>query len=137
MNIAHKWLAYIAAIALLAYNIVSIGLAYRAGQQSILDDQLKTALIGMNDAIKKQTAQIKIYEQLSGDFASTAERQEARMRQTEDTINDYLQTIESSRSCFEPDAVRLLNDAISAANTAAPASRGQRPYPMRAPTPAD
>lgn len=137
MFVQHKLLTYIAAIALLAYNIVSIGLAYRAGQQSILDDQLKTALVGINDAIEQQKIQIKIYEQLSVDFAATAASQQTRMRQTEDTINDYLQTIESNRMCIEPDAVRLLNDTISTTNATTAPNRGKRPYPLRATTTTD
>ncbi|WP_072281625.1 hypothetical protein [Rappaport israeli] len=122
---------YIAVFVLLAYNIVSIGLAYRAGQRSVQHQQLNAALVAITTAIDQQKAQHKIYAQLSDEFAAISTRQHNAARHMEDNINAYLQTLEHRDDCIEPDAVRLLNQAIDTANAAATTSGSERAYPLR------
>lgn len=133
-----KPLTIICAGVLIAYNITSVGLAYRAGQQSVLREQFETLANELNNAVGKYGEQLSAYEHLAVEFAANHEATQKQMKKTEDTLNAYLATIDRSRPCLDDTGVSLLNKAIrpggnSARKNAATARGGKRATPVPRP----
>ena len=123
---------------LITYNVVSVGLAYRAGQQSVLREQFETLANELNNAVGKYGEQLSAYEHLAVEFAANHEATQKQMKKTEDTLNAYLATIDRSRPCLDDTGVSLLNKAIrpggnSARKNAPTASGGKRATPVPRP----
>ena len=81
-----KPLTIICAGVLIAYNITSVGLAYRAGQQSVLREQFETLANELNNAVGKYGEQLSAYEHLAVEFAANHEATQKQMKKTEDTL---------------------------------------------------
>lgn len=133
-----KPLTIICAGVLIAYNITSVGLAYRAGQQSVLREQFETLANELNNAVGKYGEQLSAYEHLAVEFAANHEATQKQMKKTEDTLNAYLATIDRSRPCLDDTGVSLLNKAIrpggnSARKNSPTASGGKRATPVPRP----
>ncbi len=133
-----KPLVMMSAVALITYNIVSVGYAYRAGQASVQRQQLEKFVGDLQGAIERHNAQLARYDVLAAEFAANHERTQTQLKQTGDTLNAYLATIDRQRPCLEHTAVSLLNQHIGTAAqkpAATPAAAGgsERPAPLRRP----
>lgn len=133
-----KPLTIICAGVLIAYNITSVGLAYRAGQESVRRENFQALTAELNDTVIKYGQQLAAYENLAVEFAANHERTQKQMKKTEDTLNAYLATVDRSRPCLDATGVGLLNKAIrpgssSAGKNAPTASGGKRAMPVSRP----
>ena len=133
-----KPLAIMSAAVLIAYNIASVGYAYRAGQASVQRQQLETFVGELQTAIDRHNVQLMRYDVLAAEFAANHERTQSQLKQTGDTLNAYLATIDRSRPCLDDTGVSLLNKAIrpggnSAHKNAPTASGGKRATPVPRP----
>lgn len=132
-----KPLVMMSAVALITYNIVSVGYAYRAGQASVQRQQLEKFVGDLQGTIERHNVQLARYDVLAAEFAANHERTQTQLKQTGDTLNAYLATIDRQRPCLEHTAVSLLNQHIGTAQkpAATPAAAGgsERPAPLRRP----
>ena len=132
-----KPLAIMSAAVLIAYNIASVGYAYRAGQASVQRQQLETFVGELQTAIDRHNVQLMRYDVLAAEFAANHERTQSQLKQTGDTLNAYLATIDRQKPCLESGAVSLLNQhirpATQPAGIAPAAGRSERPAPLRRP----
>lgn len=132
-----KPLAIMSAAVLIAYNIASVGYAYRAGQASVQRQQLETFVGELQTAIARHNVQLMRYDVLAAEFAANHERTQSQLKQTGDTLNAYLATIDRQKPCLESGAVSLLNQhirpATQPAGIAPAAGRSERPAPLRRP----
>lgn len=133
-----KPLVMMSAVALITYNIVSVGYAYRAGQASVQRQQLEKFVGDLQGAIARHNVQLARYDVLATEFAANHERTQTQLKQTGDTLNAYLATIDRQRPCLEHTAVSLLNQHIGTAAqkpaaTPAATGRSERPAPLRRP----
>ena len=134
-----KPLIVMSAAALIAYNIISVGYAYRAGQAGVQRQQLEKFVTDLQGAIERHNRQLARYDALADEFTANHERTQNQLQQTGDTLNAYLATIDRQKPCLESGAVSLLNQHIGTAAqkpAATPAATGgsQRPAPLRRPT---
>lgn len=133
-----KPLVMMSAVALITYNIVSVGYAYRAGQASVQRQQLEKFVGDLQGTIERHNVQLARYDVLAAEFAANHERTQTQLKQTGDTLNAYLATIDRQRPCLEHTAVSLLNQHIGTAAqkpaaTPAATGRSERPAPLRRP----
>lgn len=132
----NKPLFYAGVAAVFAYNILSIGFAYRAGQNAVRREQMEILAQGLNDAIHKYSEQLTAYQSLAVQFSENHARTQAQLRQTERNIDAYLKTIDRERPCIDDTGIGLLNQTLRPAplaRDAAPARGSERARPLPAP----
>ncbi len=101
--------------AFIAYNVASVGFAYRAGQESVNRAHLKKLNDSILIALEQEKKAMALYETLAQEYSKSQQRHQITLEKINQEINNYVQS--TTDTCrIDERGVQLINELINAAN---------------------